>query len=392
MIVFFNGIRNTPEDAKDSLGALKALYGEIDGNGEKIKYELLYNPTLGFFDDVFEVLQQRSNEYNMFFFDLISGSGAWYEKAKTMTDFANLALFMEEFISSKERDITFSLINASPTAVDYAEHRVRLDTWMLEGKKLLFVAHSQGNLFANAAYDYAKSKVGEESVKVVHVAPASFKINGPHVLADKDHVISTLRLLTTNQLPEVTDSIPEYNKRPPGSNDRMDRLGHGFVEIYINTYFTTSQRVRQYIREALNSLVAPSAQAVSGFFTVTLTWDGAGDVDLHVDEPDRTHVYFANQQGRSGHLDVDNTNSYGPEHYYASCDANILQQGLYYVKIKNYARADDRVATIQLATKNNGVIGTLVRSLVGKGNDLIDVFYVTLFQEENGEYIVTMHE
>jgi hypothetical protein len=231
VIVFFNGIKNTRDDARDSLDNLKAFFGEKDENGEEIKYELLYNPTLGFFDDVFEVFQQISNEYDMFFFDLIKGESVWYEKTKSLTGFMDLVSFMAEFVTTKERDITLSLVNASPTGVNYSEHRVRLDSWMLEGRKLLFVAHSQGNLFANVAYDYAKSKVGADSVKVVHVAPASFKTNGPHVLADKDRVILGLRALTINQLPGVTDNIPEYDERPPGANDKTDRLGHGFVEI-----------------------------------------------------------------------------------------------------------------------------------------------------------------
>jgi hypothetical protein len=64
---------------------------------------------------------------------------------------------------------------------------------------------------------------------------------------------------------------------------------------------------------------------------------------------------------------------------------------VYYVKVNNYAGADERIATIQLATSNYGVLGTRERSLVGKGNDLVDVFFISVFKEENGEYVVRMY-
>jgi uncharacterized protein YfaP (DUF2135 family) len=57
-----------------------------------------------------------------------------------------------------------------------------------------------------------------------------------------------------------------------------------------------------------------------GPITITLAWDSQPDVDLHVLEPDGTHVYFSNRRGVSGYLDMDDTSSYGPEHYYTKCD------------------------------------------------------------------------
>lgn len=86
--------------------------------------------------------------------------------------------------------------------------KTKIDSWVLEGKKLLFVAHSQGNLFVNTAYTYTTSKVSSDSVKVIHIAPASPIINGPHVLANQDLVINGLRAFGT--VPPVTHSIPIY--------------------------------------------------------------------------------------------------------------------------------------------------------------------------------------
>jgi uncharacterized protein YfaP (DUF2135 family) len=112
------------------------------------------------------------------------------------------------------------------------------------------------------------------------------------------------------------------------------------------------------IDAALSQLVAPAARGSSGFFTVTLTWDGPGDVDLHVFEPDGSQVSYWNSQGSSGYLDVDNTVADGPEHYFASCDTSRLQVGTYRVAVANYELAEGRRAAVQVASSRDGVLGT----------------------------------
>jgi hypothetical protein len=221
---------------------------------------------------------------------------------------------------------------------------------------MLFVAHSQGNLFVNPAYDYAKSKITTDSVATVHIAPASPRLTGDHTLADLDLVINGLRAVGT--VASVTDLIPGYLLRPPGTNGKKDPLGHGLLEIYLNQAISVSTRIKSQINSAMSRLESIPAQGTSGFFTVNLTWDGAGDVDLHTYEPNGIHVFYSNMTGTSGYLDVDNTTSYGPEHYYASCDSSKLQTGTYRVSVANYARATGRTATVQIASFYDGVLNT----------------------------------
>ncbi|MDR3163086.1 MAG: hypothetical protein LBT81_04425 [Helicobacteraceae bacterium] len=145
-------------------------------------------------------------------------------------------------------------------------------------------------------------------------------------------------------VPPVTDYIPGYGERPPGLNGLTDWLGHKFVEIYINPYLSTAARIRNDMDNALVSLISPSKQVSYGVFAATLTWDGVGDVDLHVYEPNGAHVYYNSGTGYSGYLDKDNSKAYGPEHYYISCDAAKIQTGVYSVKAANYGRAEGRTA------------------------------------------------
>lgn len=297
-------------------------------------------------------------------------------------------------VSQKGSPTLPGCLAAPPTTAEYDQHRIRLDTLALQGSKLIFFAHSQGNLFANAAYEYVVPKIGAQSVGVVHVAPASPRVNGEHTLADKDFVINGLRAF--GSVPSNTTTIPLFADRPAGLNGSKDRLGHGLLEVYLNPALATRGRIDGQVRALFSGLTAPPARAEQGFFTVTLTWNGAGDVDLHTFEPNGTHVFYASRQGTSGFLDVDNTVANGPEHYFATCNQDRLQTGTYRVGINNFQGATGRTATVQLASYREGPL--LTRSLsVGPergsaGNSSpIPVFDVLVVRNpETGRYFVRL--
>ena len=396
--VFFNGVQTTPEEADTAKEELRRLYGDRSAQGDLIRYEVLYNYSNGF-EDFVETFEQRLLEQDRLlegrfelFFEALRGDGPWWSKiVSTVSSAAGILQgFVDQYKAAAISRLT-ALAGSAPTEVNYAEHRTRIDNWVLEGKKLLFVAHSQGNLFANAAYQHALTKTSADAVKLVHVAPASPTLNGSHTLADLDLVINGLRAV--GSVADTTDSIPGYLLRPAGLNGQKDALGHGLLEIYLNPNLAVSTRVSSHVNAALAALVAPPAQASSGFFTATLTWDGEGDVDLHTTEPGSAHVYYAAQQGGAGYLDVDNVVANGPEHYYASCDGSALQTGTYRIAVANYARAEGRKATVQIASWNDGVLGTKTVTL---GADSGDVPGYTLFDvivqknAQTGQYSVTL--
>ena len=362
VFVFFNGVQTTPDEADVALQEFQRLYGKADTGGP-IRYERLYNYSNGF-EDFVETFEQRLLEQDgllagrfELFFEALNGDGPWWNQiTDTVSSTAGiLSGFVDWYQAQVVQKLTTLFANP-PTEVNYQEHRVRLDNILLEGRKLLLVAHSQGNLFANAAYTHALTKVDAASVKLVHIAPASPIVNGPHTLADLDLVINGLRL--AGSVPPVTDNIPGYLLRPPGVNGKRDILGHGLLEIYLNQQLNVSQRITTHVQDALRTLKAPPATASQGFFTVTLTWDGSGDVDLHTFEPNGAHVWYSSKVGPSGYLDVDNTVANGPEHYYASCDSTKLKPGTYPIEVANYRAATGRTATVQIASWVDGVLGT----------------------------------
>ncbi|PRB82269.1 hypothetical protein CQ007_07320 [Pseudomonas sp. MYb185] len=291
------------------------------------------------------------------FFESLRGDGPWWSViGNALPHLLDIRDGWIDWYQAAVIERLTSFVGSPPTEVNYAEHRTRIDNWILEGKKLLFVAHSQGNLFANAAFDHASQQLPSDAVKLIHIAPASPRLNGAHTLADLDLVINALEAV--GAVAPVTDNIPGYLLRPAGVNGQKDILGHGLLEIYINQQLAIASRIRTHIDSALNSLVTPPAEASSGFFTATLTWNGSGDVDLHVYEPGGAHVYYASMVGDVGYLDVDNVVANGPEHYFASCNAEQLQTGTYSVAVANYSRADGRTATVQIASWEDGVLGT----------------------------------
>ncbi|MCX2535003.1 hypothetical protein OQ486_16285 [Plesiomonas shigelloides] len=360
---FFNGVLTTPVEADASLEEFIFMNGKKMENGEPIRYEVMYNQTEGF-DDFVETFEQRLSEHGdllngrfELFFEAIRGHGPWLDKI--MSSVSSTGQLFEAFVDwhkAQSIAILTSMLGNSSSQVNSVEHRTRIDNWILEGKKILLVAHSQGNLFANAAYNHALTKANKESIGIVHIAPASPIINGPHTLADLDLVINGLRIF--GEVPPITDDIPGYLLRPAGANKKKDKLGHGLSEIYLNKGLSISSKVKSQIKSVLKGLVTPSAQAMPGFFTATLTWNGVGDVDLHTYEPNGSHVFYASPTGSTGYLDVDNTNANGPEHYFASCDIDKLQEGNYSISVANFRGATQKTATVQVSSWKDGVLGT----------------------------------
>lgn len=363
---YFNGILATERRADASLEYLASLYGATSPQGDKIRYETFYNLSQGLFTDLVEVFNQRMAEQDEalaqrfeLFWESLSGADEWWN---LITGTSPTLRALQESLSSAVntaivRATTSMLAQNTPsTTVTQTEQRARIDTLAVEGKKLLFFAHSQGNLFANTAYRYVSGILPAGAFKLVHVAPASSNLNGDYVLADRDLIINALR--SSGLVPPNNVSIPPAGQRTPGAKNETDVFGHGLLAIYLHPGLDTSAMVNTAVNKAMATMVAPPVRAQSGFFTVTLTWDGPGDIDLHTFEPSGAHVFYNRPRGASGFLDVDNQIGFGPEHYYATCDASQLQPGAYRVALANFARGDGRTATVQVATSADGVLAT----------------------------------
>ncbi len=258
---FFNGVNTTDVQADFAVAWLRKLYPEATPAGEPITYELFYNDTQGFSDFV-ETFEQRLQEQNgllagrfELFFSATQGEGGWWNALTSAIPSltALLGSFFDAYTTATIKGL-ISAVGDPNTAVVSARHKEQIDHRAGLNHKMLFLAHSQGNLFVNQAYTHAVSKTGNEFVRVVHVAPASPSLSGRHTLADKDAVINALRL--TGTVVANTDVILGYVHRPAGLNDSRDLKGHGLLEIYLNPAVSTAGRIRNDVMTALRELDA----------------------------------------------------------------------------------------------------------------------------------------
>ena len=109
----------------------------------------------------------------------------------------------------------------------------------------MLVAHSQGNLFVNRAYDDLLASRSGVVAQVVHVAPASPTLRGEYTLADIDVVINGLRATGMNSVPTISISLPFSSS---------DRSGHSFEPTYLDKSRAADANIRQKLEASLNAL------------------------------------------------------------------------------------------------------------------------------------------
>lgn len=268
---FFNGVANTWKAADRSREKLTEIYGSTAANGASISYELYYNTTQRFGDFV-ETFEQRLREQDAIFngkfylfYEAINGGGEFTDAIKAVVPaFAGFMGSMFNYVEAKLVSIlteTAALVgdinNIEPNT--FAVHAGQIDNLIAAGERFVVIAHSQGNLFANRAHEYYKSKAPASTSRVVHIAPASAITKGPWTLAYQDFVINALRI--TGSVVDNTTMIPDYIVRKKGLNGRVDISGHGLLEIYLNPSLPTRARIDEHVNRAISELAETGADS-----------------------------------------------------------------------------------------------------------------------------------
>jgi len=348
---FFNGVANTVPQATDSLsrtiGAMSTK--GIDFMPMDVRLSVFYNQTSTFLSlpvhDLFEVFAQRAEEagfslrvdsaqdrMELFWLALNgTGEGGYFERFKALLRNAPPLAFFESFREQISVEYLGAIQGLGETEAIYDSHKAKLHSWALEGRRMLLVAHSQGNLFVNKAHQAVVSVDGydSDSIGVVHVAPASRTLSGPYSLSSNDLVIKGLRIL------QGADSLPDANVLKVPSNP-IDFTGHAYGKSYLLYTLPMFEHVTKNLTNEWNRLARPSIQSNRGLFTATISWSNPGDIDLHTYEPDGSHVYYGNKSGNSGRLEYDDIRGDGPENYDAFCDQSIVEAGTYSFGVNNY--------------------------------------------------------
>lgn len=269
LIGFFNGVWNTPGQAKIAIERLKFEYGKTYQNSP-LEYELFYNQTGSVsgapggssMQDIAEVMMMRDSELSQvfgqrleFLWDMLTGR---YQQPSSLTgsvlsyitnNAAGVVIILDGIFNSVMGKIVagFSyLVSNPPTEQDVANQTQQALEYANKQYRFVFVAHSQGNLFVNRTYDNLKIFKPNANAQVVHIAPASPTVRGAYVLADIDGVINGLRVLGINTIQNINLNLP---------TSKQDVSGHTFLGTYLDTSRSGYARSKALIDNALNNLV-----------------------------------------------------------------------------------------------------------------------------------------
>ncbi|MET0066220.1 MAG: hypothetical protein ABW076_07730 [Candidatus Thiodiazotropha sp.] len=381
-IYYVNGVWNTVAQARGGRNLIKSAYKQslqAQYPEQVFEFKLAYNYHSGKVGDLIEVIGQKLNEIDDPEANKLTPD-QYYTLYMTAKDFDDavpvtarpVSATIEEYMASRLTD-----------AVDSAAHIQKYRTDLQEGKRILLIAHSQGNMFANQAVSSLMNEYSSSIGMIGVASPAAVTYNNStYYTAHDDRVIDALRLLY--------DVLPSNIENDPGFfNDPRDFSNHQFYDSYFATGIASRSNIDTDVSNYMASLQFPSAELGSGAITVTLTWGSEPDVDLHVTEPNGTHVYYVNLQGVSGYLDLDDTTSYGPEHYYVSCET--LETGTYSVGVNYYRGEGPETAQVQVTT-GDGNTRTFSQSLTeavgSSGNSSpISVSTINVSTDQNGVYI-----
>jgi len=221
---FFNGVYNTDDDAEASARRLSLTGGK--------KPILFYNHSYGLIPDLVEAYDQtmaemppatrRPNNGDLFNEFLNGDTGILKAVAEVNPEIMNAVRKFRSAIPEKER----KAIVLTETMADYTEHNQQLKALLNRTHRAILIAHSQGNLFANHAYDQV-GKERQKRIGIIHVAPPTAVLHGKYVLSNHDTVINLIRLSGRATTLPANVEIPLLN---------IDSWlsGHGFVEVYLN--------------------------------------------------------------------------------------------------------------------------------------------------------------
>ncbi|MGZ8257236.1 MAG: hypothetical protein ACXWTX_05650 [Gallionella sp.] len=258
---FFNGVWNTEFEARSSMDALKAISPQAL-NGLAVTPRLFYNQTgcntLGAtcLQDLAETFIQRANELDqsgalakdfILFWEITTGDSSYSSKLSGfLPNLASIFSSLYATVNTKLLGLTSLVLSSPPTAAIMAANNAALDQLAAEGQHFMLVAHSQGNLFMNQAYDHILPVVSANGIQAIHIAPASLTLRGEYVLSSMDSVINGLSLL---------GGIQPSNYVLPQNPD--DTSGHTLLGTYLNpTLAGTFQGIVKTPKQVVTDLIS----------------------------------------------------------------------------------------------------------------------------------------
>ena len=266
-IYFGNGVLNSPSQAREAKNALESFL-KYDLLGQDVVFQIAYNPTEGVIGDLIETFKQKGLGANLKTFIPLylaivefTFSGKWAFLNQYII--ASVKEVVIEYMTKKFPE-TLKGLQAKMEDPSFTDPVVESMKAMYkkdsaDGYRVLVVAHSQGNLYANVVYgrlrqeipdkikSFAIAAIATPASRVAYSSGDANDISKRYVTSSSDQIINALRNIAT-VLPANDNSTtlgPLY-------------FGHKFMEIYINTTLPISNHVREVIMYSLSTLEYPT--------------------------------------------------------------------------------------------------------------------------------------
>jgi hypothetical protein len=241
VVYFGNGVNTSAIEADATArDRLPGLASEA-GIAEPLDFKVAYNQSNGLFDDLIETMAQKAAEDDRFTWFMMNNVAGYLLRGLAVPTrildglpggagfVAQVQEVINQAIAESGRQST-SFYNA-----DVGEHTRSYASDVRNGYRAMVVAHSQGNLFANAARGYLPQLAPEfaSSFGIVSVATPAEVAHDGYVTSSNDAVIGLLRQLGRTVLP-ANITVPL---------SLGDVMGHAFEDIYINASLPARSRV-----------------------------------------------------------------------------------------------------------------------------------------------------
>lgn len=209
-LYFGNGMLNDLDDAKDSLSELLTeIESRVQGTelAGKIEYEISHNKSGGFFKDFFESTIQNIDTTSTKFWRYLAGLDV-----------------VPDFFQNKYKEHSAAIDKAMvSTYPEIVEHIKKYNDELCSGNKVVVVGHSQGNLFANIAYEGINESVINGFGVVAVATPDTYVAgNGPYTTIMEDQVIGIIPGALIRNLDNFDSNVNFF-----------DWSGHKFIDSYL---------------------------------------------------------------------------------------------------------------------------------------------------------------
>ncbi len=230
VVIFFgNGVWNDVENAKASTFLLTdRLETHISGTNldGTITYKLAYNPSEGALEDLVETFAQETQTDYSKFWNYLAG-------LDIMPD------YLQDKLKVIANIVNASIVSANPSVQAHIE---QYNTYLGKNRKVILVAHSQGNLYGNIAYLGINPQYLDRFGIVSVANPDDYVAGGgPYTTIEEDLIIGSLS----------TALVSNVNNFSLTYINPFDLSGHNFIKSYM---FSGHAAEKQILEDIVNTI------------------------------------------------------------------------------------------------------------------------------------------